>query len=101
MSEKTVSRMLSGANTKKGPFVDNVIILGASVGLTPREIFSETGLIVGDESLATLQTEVDQLRAERDKLAEENGALRRRVDDLKDELIDTHRYYTTKQRQPE
>ena len=101
MSEKTVARMLSGANTKKGPFIDNVIMLGASVGLTPREIFSETGLVVGDENLATLQAEVDQLRAERDKLDEENGALRRRVDDLRDELLDTHRYYTIKQKQPE
>lgn len=101
MSEKTVARMLSGVNAKKGPFIDNVIMLGASVGLTPREIFSETGLIVGDENLAILQAEVDQLRAERDKLVEENIVLRRKVDDLKDELIDTHRYYTTKQRQPE
>lgn len=101
MSEKTVARMLSGVNAKKGPYIDNVIMLGAAVGLTPREIFSETGLIVGDESLARLQAEVDQLRAERDELAETNAILRRKVDDLKDELIDTHRYYTVKQKQSE
>ena len=101
MSEKTVARMLSGVNTKKGPYIDNVIMLGASVGLTPREIFSETGLVVGDENLAALQAEVDQLRTERDTLAEENIVLRRKVDCLKDELIDTHRYYTIKQKQPE
>lgn len=101
MSEKTVARMLSGVNTKKGPYIDNVIMLGAAVGLTPREIFSETGLVVGDENLETLQTEVLELRYERDKLAEENLVLQRKIDDLKDELLDTHRYYTTKQKQPE
>lgn len=101
MSEKTVARMLSGVNTKKGPYIDNVIMLGAAVGLTPREIFSETGLVVGDENLETLQTEVLELRYERDKLAEEIIALKRQVDDLKDELLDTHRYYTTKQKQSE
>lgn len=101
MSEKTVARMLSGVTAKKGPYIDNVIMLGASVGLTPREIFSETGLVVGDENLAALQAEVDQLRTERDTLAEENIVLRRKVDCLKDELIDTHRYYTIKQKQPE
>lgn len=101
MSEKTVARMLSGVNTKKGPYIDNVIMLGAAVGLTPREIFSETGLVVGDENLETLQTEVLELRYERDKLAEENLVLQRKIDDLKDELLDTHRYYTTKQKQSE
>lgn len=101
MSEKTVARMLSGVNTKKGPYIDNVIMLGASVGLTPREIFSETGLVVGDENLAAIQEEVYELRTANAALVEENDALKRKVDELKDELLDTHRYYTIKQKQPE
>lgn len=62
MTEKTISRMLNGET--KDPYVGNVIMLGASVGLSPMEIFSETGLVVGSQDLATAQAEVDRLTAE-------------------------------------
>lgn len=62
MTEKTVSRMLDGKTND--PYVGNVIMLGASVGLSPMEIFAETGLVVGSQDLATAQAEVDRLTAE-------------------------------------
>lgn len=62
LSEKTVARIL----TEEGhaPYVDNVIMLGAAVGLSPREVFSETGVIVGDQDLAVLQAEAERLTNE-------------------------------------
>lgn len=62
LSEKTVNRILT--DKTQAPYVDNVIILGASVGLSPREIFSETGVIVGDQDVAVLQAEVERLTNE-------------------------------------
>ena len=61
LSEKTVKRILTDEG--HAPYIDNVILLGAAVGLSPREIFSETGLIVGDQAIAVLQAEVDRLAA--------------------------------------
>lgn len=62
LTEKTVKRILT--DKTQTPYVDNVIILGASVGLSPREIFSETGVIVGDQDVAILQAEVERLTNE-------------------------------------
>lgn len=62
MPEKTVSRILSGKT--QAPYVDTVIALGASVGLTPEEVFSETGVVVGDQDHAVLQAEVERLTNE-------------------------------------
>ena len=62
MTEKTVTRILEGKT--QAPYVDTVLVLGAAVGLSPREIFSETGLVVGDQNLADLQTETVRLTAE-------------------------------------
>lgn len=68
LSEKTVKRILT--DKTQTPYVDNVIMLGASVGLSPREVFSETGVVVGDQDVAVLQAEVDRLTNE---LAERNA----------------------------
>lgn len=83
MTEKTVARILSGET--QNPYVDNVIVLGASVGLTPVEIFSETGLVVGGLDLATLQAEVDRLAAELAELTAEATALKCEVATLSTE----------------
>lgn len=74
MTEKSVNRILSGET--QNPYVDNVIVLGAAVGLTPSEIFDETGLVVGGQDLATMQAEVDRLTAELGALTSEVAALK-------------------------
>ena len=84
LSEKTVRRMLTDPDC--APYVDNVITLGAAVGLAPRDVFSETGVVVGDQGLSELQAEVDKLKAERDALAAENAVLKDKVESLKDKV---------------
>ena len=84
MTEKTVSSILNGKTQE--PYISTVITLGASVGLSPVEIFTETGLVVGNQDFATLQ-------AERDQLAADKAALSEKVSELKDEIIELHRYY--------
>ena len=62
LSEKTVKRILQGK--AKTPYVSNVLEIGAAVGLSPVEIFSETGLVIGDQDLTALQAKVDMLSIE-------------------------------------
>lgn len=115
MTEKTVSAFLHG---KTQPYVGTVITLGEAVGLTPTEIFMETGLVVGSQDLASAQAEVERLtneiesvKAERDLLIAENKALSSNVSaltaennilqvriEMKDEIIATHVMYQTKGR---
>lgn len=80
MSEKTVTRILNGKT--QTPYVGNVIELGASVGLSPQEIFSETGLVVGNQGLAALQADVERLTAELDEFRADNARLVAREKEL-------------------
>ncbi len=80
MPEKTIARILSCKT--QNPYVDTVIVLGAAVGLTPRELFSETGLVVGDQDLAVLQAEVDRLTNELAELNEDAENHKRKVSEL-------------------
>lgn len=80
MPEKTVSRILSGKT--QAPYVDTVIALGASVGLTPEEVFAETGVVVGDQDHAVLQTEVERLTGELASLLAETEKLKSHVSAL-------------------
>lgn len=77
LSEKTVARILT--DKTQTPYIDNVIILGAAVGLSPRDIFSETGVIVGDQDLAVMQAEVDRLK-------NENVSLNKEIEKLKGQI---------------
>lgn len=80
MTERSVSRILSGESMD--PYVSNVIVLGASVGLSPLEIFTETGLVVGNQDLTALQAEVDRLSEELEALLVETTQLRGEVASL-------------------
>jgi len=80
LTEKTVKRILT--DKTQAPYVDNVIILGASVGLSPSEVFAETGVIVGDQDLAVLQAEVDRLTSELSTLASETEKLKSQISAL-------------------
>jgi transcriptional regulator with XRE-family HTH domain len=104
LPEKTVARILSGKT--QAPYVDTVIVLGAAVGLSPREIFSETGLVVGDQDCPGLQEEVTRLTEENAAQAQEILALRAEVGNItaenkllalelkhKDEILAVHDHY--------
>ena len=51
--EKAISRMLSGE--AKNPCVDDVLAVGAAVGLTAIDLFFETETVLGGKSLVELQ----------------------------------------------
>lgn len=106
-TEKTVSRLLS--DKSKSPYITTVLEAGAAVGLSPQELFRETGLTVGSEALeelkaitAKLSDEVVLLQAEnailKDKvstLSSENDLLRMKLEH-KEEIISLHSYYISK-----
>ena len=102
--ERTIVRLLNGETSN--PYVDTVLEVGASVGLSPQEIFSETNLVLGDKDLATLQSDLDIAKAENDILVAENTMLKDKLARLtaeidilkkelehKEEIINLHNYY--------
>ena len=80
LTEKTVKRILT--DKTQAPYVDTVIAIGAAVGLSPREIFSEAGVVVGDQDSAVLQAEVDRLTNELAELSTEAEKLKSQVSAL-------------------
>ena len=98
MPEETITRILNGKT--EFPRIDSVLDLCEQVGLSPWELFEETTSRISDGSIVALQEEIEVLKFERDALLRENGVLndkvetmRSTVEDLKDEIIATHRYY--------
>lgn len=102
--ERTIVRLLNGETSN--PYVDTVLEVGASVGLSPQEIFSETNLVLGNKDLATLQADLDVAKAENDTLVAENTLLKDKLARLttefdllkkelehKDEIINLHNFY--------
>ena len=102
--ERTIIRLLSGET--ENPYVDTVLEVGAAVGLSPQEIFSESNLVLGHKDLVSLQTELDVVKAERDLLTTENSILVDRVASLtaeidflkakldhQEEMLNLHNYY--------
>lgn len=80
MSEKSVIRILNGKT--QTPYVGNVISLGASVGLSPQEIFEETGVVVGNQDVAILQAEVDRLTSELNSLNTDAAQMKSQISAL-------------------
>ncbi len=116
--EKAISRMLSGE--AKNPCVDDVLAVGAAVGLSALDLFFETETVLGGKPLVELQEENDKknveielLRAELAAANTDNAALRAEICSLtaeidilklklgyQEEILETHRYYM-KERSPE
>ena len=102
--ERTIVRVLNGET--RNPYVDTILEIGATVGLSPQEIFSETNIVLGNKDLATLQEELDKVNAEKDILVSENTILKDKVAILvaeiellkkdlehKEEIINVHNFY--------
>lgn len=113
LPEQTITRILSGKTAT--PRIDTVLDLGSAVGLTPRELFSETISVLGDENLIVLQGKLDEanvalsaLQAEFTSLSAENTDLKLKnvslqaENDLlriklehKEEIISLHNYFNS------
>ena len=104
MSEKTlipvetITRILHGKT--EFPRIDTVLELGASVGLTPWELFAETTSIIGDKAevdrlnteLALAQAEIAILKEKVTALEGENKILNIKLE-YAEKLVAVHDYY--------
>ena len=104
MSEKTqipvetITRILHGKT--EFPRIDTVLELGASVGLTPWELFAETTFIIGDKAevdrlnteLALAQAEIAVLKDKISALEGENKILSIKLE-YEEKLVAVHNYY--------
>ena len=96
VSIDTIMRILHPENPiKDSPRVSTLEDLCKSLGVELWEIF-----YLSDRRFVSLQAAINDLQTERHALLAENGAfkekvetLRDKVDELKDDIIATHRYY--------
>lgn len=61
-TEQTIKRIL--ASKTETPRIDTVLDMGAAVGLTPEELFSETTSVLGDKSFLELKDELNKIKYE-------------------------------------
>lgn len=111
LPEKTVTRILSGHTAN--PYLDTLDRLATALGHTIGDILAGTKVVVGNDSLSTLQANIDTITAERDTIMAErdlviaeNIILKDKVSVLtaenellklqlahKEEIIAIHNYY--------
>lgn len=106
LPERTVVRIFSGDTDN--PYVDTLRRIVAVLGGTLDDLFAESKIVVGNQNLAALQSEVERLTAENSMLAAEkvilkdknvtlsaeNDLLRMKLEH-KEEIISLHNYYKT------
>lgn len=68
LAEKSVSNVFLGKS--KNPGVELIRRIVTALGGSWREIFDESGAVIGNQDLATLQAEVDRLTAENSLLTD-------------------------------
>jgi transcriptional regulator with XRE-family HTH domain len=96
VSIDTINRITNPENPDKdSPRVNTLEDLCKPLGVELWEIF-----YLGDRSFVSLQAEIVNLRAERDSALADNAVLKDKVeelrnknDELKDEIISTHKHY--------
>ena len=103
--EKTVDRLFSGCTDS--PKVDTLRPICLALGVSLDDILADTMAVVGSKTLAMLQSEVDLLNAEVERLIAENAVLKDKLitaeNNLKDtklalqeQIIEVHKYYMDK-----
>ena len=96
VSIDTINRITNPENPEKdSPRVNTLEDLCKPLGVELWELF-----YIGEKSFVALQAEITALKEERDALLSAKavlearaGALELRVNELKDDIIDTHKYY--------
>ena len=96
VSVDTINRITNLEHLEKdSPRVNTLEDLCKPLGVELWEIF-----YLGDRSFVSLQAELGSLKIERDKLLADNAILKDRletllikIDELKDEIISTHKHY--------
>ena len=81
LPEQTITRILSGKT--EAPRIDTVLDLGASVGLSPWELFYETTAVLSDKNMSLLQEELDKTNATLTALQTEFTSLSEEATDLR------------------
>ena len=81
LPEQTITRILSGKTAT--PRIDTVLDLGASVGLSPTDLFSDTTAVLSDKNLSLLQEELDKANAALTALQAEFASLSEETTELK------------------
>lgn len=104
LPEKTIIRIIT--RKTETPRIDTIIDLGASVGLTPMEIFADTCAVVAPVELVDIKETADVIEAERDLIQAENEMLKSKLSACemeiellknelrhKEELLAVHNFY--------
>ena len=77
LPERTVVRIFSGDTDN--PYVDTLHRIVTALGGTLDDILADTKVVVGSESLATLQESLQTIQAENERLIAENTILLNKV----------------------
>lgn len=104
LPERTIARIFSGDTNN--PYIDTLHRIVTVLGGSLDDILADTKVVVGDQTLAALQENVEVVTAERDLIVAENAILKDKVVSLtaendmlkrelkhKDEIIALHNYY--------
>lgn len=71
LPERTITRILSGETPN--PRIDTIIELGAAVGLTPQELFSDTNAIAATETLVEVKETLAEVKENAEVVEAEKG----------------------------
>jgi transcriptional regulator with XRE-family HTH domain len=104
LPERTVARIFSGETDH--PRIDTLGLIVDAMGVTLRDIFADTNVIVATETLTEVKEVAEIVEAERDEVAIKNEMLEAKVNALtmenellksqlqhKDELLSVHKQY--------
>jgi transcriptional regulator with XRE-family HTH domain len=106
LPERTVARIFSGETDH--PRIDTLGLIADAMGVTLRDIFADTNVIVATETLTEVKEVAEIVEAERDEVATKNEMLEAKITALtmenellkkdllhKEELLALHNYYKT------
>ena len=104
LPERTVARIFAGETDH--PRIDTLGLIVDAMGVTLRDIFADTNVIVATETLSEVKEVAEIVEAERDEVAIKNDMLEAKVNVLtmeiellksqlqhKDELLSVHKQY--------